>query len=251
MSYPLETCSCDKRSRQSCSASTDRPLLVPRNWTLWLLKSPTPIADRPSSSMAGTNGSFRITNPLFRYNHLINLQNTIPMSNGQEIRVLVVDDDDNERVMLARIIASLGFTVKTARDGQEAMEAQAASSADVIVTDLMMPRMDGFGLLRALQEMGDSTPTIVQTAFGNIEKAIAIVHDLKAFWFLEKPVQPSILRALVERAATQKRLITETSLLQRQLSNKGVLGDLVGGVPSHAAVVFVDRPKWHPHRPQF
>ncbi len=154
------------------------------------------------------------------------------MPNGAEIRVLVVDDNENERLMLARIVTSLGFTVKTARDGQEAMEAQAISPADVIVTDLMMPRMDGFGLLRALQDAGDSTPTIVQTAFGNIEKAIAIVHDLKAFWFLEKPVQPSVLRALVERAATQKRLIAETSLLQRQLSNKGVLGDLVGGSPA-------------------
>ena len=154
------------------------------------------------------------------------------MSNGQEIRVLIVDDDDSERQMLARMASSLEFTVETARDGKEALEAQARSPADVIVTDLMMPRMDGFGLLRALQEVGDSTPTIVQTAFGNIEKAISIVHDLKAFWFLEKPVQPNILRSLVERAATQQRLMAETNLLQRQLSNKGVLGDLVGGSPA-------------------
>jgi DNA-binding NtrC family response regulator len=79
--------------------------------------------------------------------------------------------------------------------------------------------------------MGDSTPTIVLTGFGNIEKAISIIHDLRAFWFLEKPVQPTILRALVERAATQKRLMAETSFLQRQLSNQGMLGDLVGGSP--------------------
>jgi DNA-binding NtrC family response regulator len=111
------------------------------------------------------------------------------------------------------------------------MEAQARLSADVIVTDLMMPRMDGFGLLRGLQAVGDTTPTIVLTGFGNIDKAISIVHDFKAFWFLEKPVQPSSLRTLVERAATQKRLLAETSLLQRQLSNQGVLGEMVGGSP--------------------
>ncbi len=151
--------------------------------------------------------------------------------NGPQIRVLVVDDEDDQRQMLAEIVAGLGFAVQAAADGQEAMECQAATAADVIVTDLMMPRLDGFGLLRGLQALGDSTPTIVLTAFGNIEKAISVVHDLKAFWFLEKPVQPSILRALLERAATQKRLIAETSLLQRQLSHQGVLCDLVGSSP--------------------
>ncbi len=153
------------------------------------------------------------------------------MSYENSIRVLVVDDEDAQLQLLAEMVAALGFAVETASDGQEAMEAQAKSPADVIVTDLMMPRMDGFGLLRGLQAGGDTTPTIVLTGFGNIEKAISIVHDLKAFWFLEKPVQPNILRVLLERAATQKRLIDETSLLQRQLSFQGVLGDLVGGSP--------------------
>ena len=55
-----------------------------------------------------------------------------------------------------------------------------------------------------------------------------MVHDLKAFWFLEKPVQPGILRALIERAAAQTRLMEETALLSRQLSYHGILGDLVG-----------------------
>jgi len=133
---------------------------------------------------------------------------------------------------LAESVAALGFVVEVACNGQEALESQAKCSADVIVTDLMMPQMDGFGLLKALQGIGDTTPTIVLTGFGSIEKAISIVHDLKAFWFLEKPVQPSSLYVLVERAANQKRLLTETSLLQRQLSNQGVMGDLVGGSPA-------------------
>jgi len=55
-----------------------------------------------------------------------------------------------------------------------------------------------------------------------------VVHDLKAFWFLEKPVKPGILRALIERAAAQNRLVEETEVLSRQLSYHGVLGDLVG-----------------------
>ncbi len=143
----------------------------------------------------------------------------------------MVDDEACERQTLAQMATALGFAVETASNGEEALEAQAKSSADVIVTDLMMPRLDGFGLLRELQARGDTTPTIVLTGFGNIEKALSIIHDLRAFWFLEKPVQPTILRALVERAVTQKRLIAETGLLQRQLRNQGMLGDMVGGSP--------------------
>ena len=96
----------------------------------------------------------------------------------------------------------------------------------------MMPRMDGFELLKRLQAQGDAPPSIVLTAFGNIETAVQTVHDLGAFWFFEKPIQASALKVLLERAATQSRLEEETERLQRQLSYKGVLVDLVGGCPA-------------------
>jgi DNA-binding NtrC family response regulator len=150
------------------------------------------------------------------------------MQNTTSTRVLVVDDDASQREVLAEMVASLGFDTISAADGREALEIHAEHPADLILTDLIMPRMDGFELLRNLEEHGDRTPTIVLTGFGSIEKAISVVHDLKAFWFLEKPVQPSILRALIERAATQNRLVEETEVLNRQLSYHGVLGDLVG-----------------------
>ena len=146
-----------------------------------------------------------------------------------QVRVLIVDDDDDQRNALAQMTASLGFAVATASDGGDALEQHSAQPADVIVTDLMMPRVDGFELLRSLESMGDRTPTIVLTGVGGIEQGISVVHDLKAFWFLEKPVQPNIFRALLERAAAQRRLINETDILNRQLSHQGILGDIVGG----------------------
>jgi DNA-binding NtrC family response regulator len=74
-------------------------------------------------------------------------------------------------------------------------------------------------------------PAIVLTAFGNIETAIQTIHDLGAFWFLEKPIQPTALRVLLERAASQSQLAEETERLQRQLANTGVLVDMVGTSP--------------------
>jgi DNA-binding NtrC family response regulator len=151
------------------------------------------------------------------------------MSSSPQTRVLIVDDDEIQRNELVNMTASLGFAVATAADGEQALEQHASLPADVILTDLMMPRMDGFDLLRTLESSGDRTPTIVLTGVGGVEQGLAVIHDFKAFWFLEKPVQPNILRALLERATAQKHLINETDRLNRQLSHQGILGDIVGG----------------------
>jgi DNA-binding NtrC family response regulator len=143
-------------------------------------------------------------------------------------RVLVVDDERQDRQSLAQIITDLGYVCETAADGEEALEKQNAESCDVIISDLMMPRMDGFELLRTLFERGDLTPAIVLTGAGSIDQAISIVHDLKAFWFLQKPASPAVLATLLERAIQHKSLVKETERLHRQLSQQGYLADLVG-----------------------
>jgi DNA-binding NtrC family response regulator len=143
-------------------------------------------------------------------------------------RVLVVDDEEVQRSGLASMISSWGFTAETAADGQDALEKLATFPAHVLVTDLMMPRMDGFELLRRLNAQGGGPPAIVLTAFGSIETAISTIHDVGAFWFLEKPIQPHAMRVLLERAASQSHMAEETERLQRQLSYQGVLGNLIG-----------------------
>jgi len=138
-----------------------------------------------------------------------------------------VEDDPDQRNDLAAVVASFGYQVTTARDGREALTALAGLPASAILTDLVMPRMDGIALLKELAARGDRTPTIVLTGFGSIDQAISVVHDLKAFWFLEKPLQPGVVRTLLERAIQQNRLVKETERLHSQLSYHGVLGDLV------------------------
>jgi len=152
-------------------------------------------------------------------------------STRQPINVLIVDDEESQRTPLAAMVSAWGFNVETAADGQEALEKLTSFPANVIVTDLMMPRMDGFELMKRLNGDGDMPPAIVLTAFGNIETAIQTIHDLGAFWFLEKPIQPAALRVLLERAASQSQLSQEAERLQRQLSYSGVLVDMVGTSP--------------------
>ncbi len=103
------------------------------------------------------------------------------------------------------MLSESDFGTQVAADGQEAMERLTAFNPDVILVDFVMPQMDGFELLRHLKERGDLTPAIVLTGFGSLEKALSAVHDLKAFWFLEKPVEPRAFNALLERAIHYKR----------------------------------------------
>jgi len=152
-------------------------------------------------------------------------------STRQASNVLIVDDEESQRTPLGAMISAWGFNVETASDGQEALEKLASFSANVIVTDLMMPRMDGFELMKRLGADSNMPPSIVLTAFGNIETAIQTIHDLGAFWFLEKPIQPAALRVLLERASAQSQLAEETDRLQRQLSYSGVLENMVGTSP--------------------
>src|SRR5579862_6756998 len=143
-------------------------------------------------------------------------------------RVLLVDDDAELRDNLAAVLADQGFDTATASNGQEALDKLDAWPADVIVTDLIMPRLDGFELLRTLRGRGQVTPAIVLTGFGNLEKALSIIRDLDAYWFLEKPVKLSALQSLLERAIQHSRLFRETEILKRDLMLRGALGRLVG-----------------------
>ncbi len=146
-------------------------------------------------------------------------------------RVLVVDDDPRLRESVTANIKSWGFIVEEASDGQEALQKVETFEPHLLVTDLMMPRVDGFDLLRALQARGACPPVIVLSAFGNVEIATQTVHEFGAFWFLDKPVRLSALRCLIERAAAQSHLVEEADRLHRQLAYQGTLANMVGSSP--------------------
>ena len=147
-------------------------------------------------------------------------------------RILIVDDDERQRTALASMIPGGDFETRLAADGQEALDVLANFNADVIVADLIMPRMDGFELLRRLKERGDLTPAIALTGFGSMEKALSAVRDLGAFWYLEKPVEPRAFKILLERAIGHSKSLRKTEELRRDLSVRGVLGDMVGTSPA-------------------
>ncbi len=121
-----------------------------------------------------------------------------------------------------------GYEVITAQNGLDALNKLKAFDADVVVTDLNMPEMDGKGLLEELHKSAQPPQAIVLTAFGSVETALETVHDLGAFWYLEKPVQTAALKMILERAVEKWRLANHAGRLERELAARGVVGELVG-----------------------
>jgi len=145
------------------------------------------------------------------------------------VKVLVVDDEINQRTALAGLITAWRYEVKTASDGVSALAVLKTFEADIVVTDLNMPGMDGKGLLEELRKLPVPPVSVVLTAFGNLETALETVHRLGAFWHIEKPIQAGALKMILERAAEKRSLVNHASLLERELASRGSVGDLVGG----------------------
>jgi len=102
----------------------------------------------------------------------------MPRKAANSGRILIVDDDERQRNALAAMLSDDHFETQFAADGQEALERLTTFNADVIVTDLVMPRMDGIELLKHLHKHGDLTPAIVLTGIGSMEKAAALPETL-------------------------------------------------------------------------
>jgi DNA-binding NtrC family response regulator len=155
--------------------------------------------------------------------------------------VLIVDDEANQRSAVARMVERWGFVAETAADGQEALDKLPLFEPHAIVTDVMMPGMDGMELLRRLNEIAGAPPVIVLTAFGSIDAALTTVHERGAFWFVEKPIRPRTFRILLDRAVAHHRLWEDKERLERQLSGRGVLGKLIGSSPAMQELFFLLR----------
>lgn len=113
----------------------------------------------------------------------------------------MVDDDDSARDSLGTLFTLWGYEVETATDGQVALEKAFALSPSLIVTDLVMPHLDGLGLLRGLRKDLPEIPVILLT--GAVE-ALARVPPEGAYGYLTKPVDVARLRMLVTKALTAK-----------------------------------------------
>jgi DNA-binding response OmpR family regulator len=120
----------------------------------------------------------------------------------EQKRVLVVDDDENIRETVAQALDMDGYQVITATNGAEALEQVRLGRPDAVVLDLMMPVMDGWGVLEACQreELCAKTPVLVMSAY---RKLVEVAPELGASAYMTKPFDLDVLLGAVERLLRQ------------------------------------------------
>jgi DNA-binding NtrC family response regulator/signal transduction histidine kinase/HAMP domain-containing protein len=142
-------------------------------------------------------------------------------------RILVVDDEPASRKGLQELLTVWGYDVSAAGDGQEALERAAARVPDLVIADLVMPGIDGLELLSRLKRDFPTTAVVFLTGQGSIETAVQAIKD-GAYDYLTKPVDPTRLQILLDRALERSETAREVQLLRRQLRQRGAFGRLLG-----------------------
>lgn len=120
-------------------------------------------------------------------------------------RILLVDDEPMIISAFGRMLSDLGYDVVPAQSGAEAITALAAGNFDVVVSDILMPGMDGMSLLRAIRERDLDVPVVLLTGNPSLDSAMKAV-EFGALRYLTKPVDPGELAAVVRRAVGLRRV---------------------------------------------
>lgn len=142
-------------------------------------------------------------------------------------RILVADDEAASRKGLRALLANWGYEVEEASDGEDALHKGVAFLPAVVIADLVMPKLDGLGLLKAIQEELPFATVIILTGHGTIETAVAAMKQ-GAYDFVTKPVDVPRLKILVQRALEKGEAVREVTLLRRRLKEVWGFGKLVG-----------------------
>ncbi len=111
-------------------------------------------------------------------------------------RILIVDDDEAIRSVLAEIFKEEGYWVQVAGNGRQALQTLTAVPFDVLLTDISMPVMDGRELARALRERAISVPLVAMTASRNIVKT---AREMRAAAYIEKPFDVDALLSTIDQ----------------------------------------------------
>ena len=145
-------------------------------------------------------------------------------------RVLIVEDDAAARAGLEQLVKAWGFIAESAADGEEALEKVTTFRPAIVITDMVMPRMDGLALLRALQQQGADVTTLLLTAQGTVETAVEAMKE-GAYDYLTKPVDLKRLKILLDKIVERLETVREVKALRRQLREHGTFGPLIGSAP--------------------
>jgi DNA-binding NtrC family response regulator len=142
-------------------------------------------------------------------------------------RILIVEDEDNARKGYEALLRKWNWEILGVGSGEEALAKFQEYAPDLILADVELPGMNGLDLLAQLGEEIARIPVIIITGRGSDERVVQAI-EAGAYWYIEKPLKPPVLRALIERALGHARDQQTVVALRRDLRAAGKIGSLVG-----------------------
>src|SRR5438034_2835303 len=149
------------------------------------------------------------------------------VSHMNQEKILIVEDEENERTGLAELVTAWGYRAETAKDGAEGLEKAGSWSPSIVITDMKMPRMGGLELLERLATDANTMAVVVVTAQGTIDTAVQAMR-MGAYDYITKPIDTDRLRTILQNASTLLGTRAELEVTRRKLRDTGSLGSLVG-----------------------
>src|SRR5438270_10049041 len=143
------------------------------------------------------------------------------------MNILIVDDEQSIRETCATVSEQSGMKAIAVATAEEALEVLEHSAADILLTDLKLPRANGVELLKLVHDLHPEVAVIVLTQYGTIESAVEVTR-LCAIDYVTKPFRIDELRSRLERAVRAVELQQENRLLREQLRNRPGFGGLIG-----------------------
>ena len=151
-------------------------------------------------------------------------------------RLLIVDDEPRMTQVLGILADRWGYEVRTASNGEEALKALQEFPAELVVTDLKMPGLDGEGLLHQVRARYPETAVIMMTAHATVKSAVEAMKA-GAFDYVMKPFENEELRLTMERAVDYARLKKDNAYMRRELGERYKVDNIIGDSPQIAAVL--------------
>ncbi|MFH1678452.1 MAG: sigma-54 dependent transcriptional regulator [Candidatus Omnitrophota bacterium] len=133
-------------------------------------------------------------------------------------RILIVDDEPLTRRSLYEILKFEGYKVNTAKDGREALDLIEKEAPSIVITDLMMPGLDGLSLLKEIRAKGKEIAVVLITGFGSIDNAVEAMKE-GAFDYITKPILDSEIKLVLNRIIEQQKLLEENRILRQKLAD--------------------------------
>ena len=163
---------------------------------------------------------------------------------SNNFRILITDDDGDLRELLTEAVNNWGYVVSVAKDGEEALRKLRMEHYDIVITDLMMPGMDGLTLLKKVKELDKEILVIIITGYATIETAVKAI-ETGAYDYIAKPFRLDELMIVIKNACERLRLTSQNKALLEELRTaygeiavlKGALSQSTGQSTAETAPV--------------